>query len=118
MSTVDPRTPLSGTLIIRHHFRVNVLIDFAVLLINYYSSHAYFDLQLHFFGPLSSYLACCYCLLVGEGVEMAIKYRNFHFAYQDYFTYPAWPGFLAKSVQIIDNRGSTVATHRNSAQDR
>ena len=49
--TVDPRLSgprLSGTSIIGHHFRVNLLIDFAVLLIALISSHVYFSLQLHF----------------------------------------------------------------------
>ena len=56
LGTVDPRLSgprlsgprLSGTLIIWHHFRVNLLIDFAVLLIALISSHVYFNLQLHF----------------------------------------------------------------------
>ena len=49
--TVDPRLSgprLSSTSIIRHHFRVNLLIDFAVLLIALIGSHVYFNLQLHF----------------------------------------------------------------------
>ena len=43
--TVDPRLSrprLSSTSIIWHHFRVNLLIDFAVLLIALISSHVLF----------------------------------------------------------------------------
>ena len=47
-SKLYSRPSIIRTSVIRHHFRVNSLIDFAVLLIALISSHVYFNLQLHF----------------------------------------------------------------------